>query len=111
MPNYLVAVGSVLIRQEAVRPQDAIALVKQRIEQRGKSHDPQISFGLHQVLLDMQERGQEAPQKLHFLVMDEGRSQLLCGEHNGNYEAQVSIGLALEFSRLITPKQFANSGL
>jgi hypothetical protein len=107
MPNYLVAVGSVLIRQEAVRPQDAIALVKQRIEQRGESHDPQISFSLHQLLVDMQEKGQEAPHKLHFLVMDEGRSQLLCGEHNGNYEAQVSIGLALKFSRLLTAEQLA----
>jgi hypothetical protein len=92
--SYLVATGIVLLSVSADSPADAIDVLKQRIDaRRHAKRDAEISMSLVHAL----DRGE-----LNFLVMDAARSQLLCGELNGQFQQPVTRDLADALRRSIS---------
>lgn len=86
MNKYFVATGIRLFPVEAPSAQDAIWVLKQAINQRRHvRRHPDIGMSLVHAL----DEG-----RLNFAVMSEDRSQLLCGECEGQLERPVSRRLA-----------------
>jgi hypothetical protein len=84
--KFLVATGIVVIAVMAETPAGAIAALKQRIvNRRHQKTDPIIGMSLVQAY----DNGE-----LNFIVMDESRSALLCGELDGRFQPQVTRELA-----------------
>jgi hypothetical protein len=84
--KFLVATGIVVIPVMADSPVDAIDVLKQRIDDRRHQHtDPEIGMSL----VNAYDRGE-----LNFLVMDEDRTALLCGELDGEFQLPVTRDLA-----------------
>lgn len=94
MNKYLVATGICLFPVEAPSAPEAIGALKQKIDQRRHQHrNPDIGMSLVHAL----DEG-----RLNFVVMNAERSQLLCGEFEGQPEATVSRRLA-ESLRAVIP--------
>ncbi len=93
MNKYFVATGMVLFPVEAPTPEEAISVLKQAIDQRRHAHrHPDIGMSLVHAL----DEG-----RLNFAVMSEDRSQLLCGEYDGQPEKPVSRRLAVSLRSVI----------
>lgn len=95
--KYLVATGGIVLTQYASSARRALILVKERLR-RGNERPTSLRDAdrLSEALLMAFEAGQ-----LNYLVMDETRTFLFCGENQGGYEEPVSIGLAEHFTRLV----------
>ncbi len=96
MTKYLVATGIVVIAIEAPTPRAALIDLKERIRERGFTpdrHDELIGMSLVDALRKRQ---------LNFIVMDEKREALLCGELNGFFQATVNRELA-DALRVLVP--------
>ncbi|MGH7485247.1 MAG: hypothetical protein ACREMY_06520 [bacterium] len=110
MTKYLVATGACLFPIEGLSPADAIARLKQRIDDRRHvtmppsfgdeledfAQRPAIMNEIGMSLVEAMSRGE-----LNFVVMDEGRTQLLAGEYQGVYEEPATLFLARSLSRHI----------
>ncbi|MBY0546494.1 MAG: hypothetical protein K2W95_04340 [Candidatus Obscuribacterales bacterium] len=95
--RYLVAMGALVMTQNASSARRALSMVKEKLRCGNtlpmNLRDPQ-RFSAS--LLEAFEDG-----RLNFLVMDSTRTRLFCGENRGVYEEPVSLGLAEHFARLI----------
>lgn len=96
---YLVATGIVVIKTDAASPRDAIENLKERIRRRGEHQGPDPVIGMS--LVNALREG-----RLNFIVMDEARTELLCGEFQGVYENPVSRRLATSLRRQLTETLF-----
>jgi hypothetical protein len=83
---FLVATGIVVLRQPADNAAQALALVKDRIDARRNEHtNEEIGMSLVEAL---------DARRLNFVVMDDERNALICGEYHGVFETPVSRELA-----------------
>lgn len=94
--KYLVGTGIVLFAQEADSPSAAITLLKERIVEAGKRIP---TFGATDIGMSLVTALREG--RLNFVVMDEHRTNLLCGELNGQWEPTVSVELMDAMEELI----------
>jgi len=96
MKKYLVGTGIVLFAQVADSPSAAITLLKERIVEAGKRIP---TFGATDIGMSLVTALREG--HLNFVVMDEHRTELLCGELNGQWEPCVSVELMDAMEELI----------
>ena len=96
MTHYLVATGAVLFPQDAENPREAIALLKQRIDESRHEIGTKEGRSISMTIVEALDEG-----RLNFVVMDEKRTCLLAGEYNGIYEETVSPELALSVAYCI----------
>src|SRR5437868_8650099 len=84
--KFLVATGIVVFTVTAASEWEAIDELKKRIDARRYAHtDPEIGMSL----VHAYDRGD-----LNYVVMDEQRTQLLCGELKGQFQQRVTRTLA-----------------
>jgi hypothetical protein len=100
MINYVVGTGIVTIPVEAASPREAIEVLKQRIHRRRFEHQNEL-IGMS--LVESLDR-----RRLNFIVMDEGCTQILCGELDGQFQNTVSLRLAQSLRECI-PDELYNS--
>ena len=98
--KYLVATGAcnasqggVLIPVQAPSAEDAIWMLKLIIDRRRNQHFNEL---ISMSLVESMDGG-----GLNFVVMPEDRSELLCGEFEGNFESPVSHALAKRLEYVI----------
>ena len=86
MPRYLVATGIRVFPIDANNPRQAIAVLKTHISlRRYEEENPTIGMSL----VEAHDRG-----ALNYIVMDEARTKLLCGEFKGCFQQPVTRQLA-----------------
>lgn len=104
--KYLVATGAIVFTQYAASDKEALELVKERLKIASSCLPNRYdSERLSGSLLESFMEG-----KLDFIVMDEDRSRLLCGEYAGVFEKPVSRRLAASLKHLIPPLLEVNRG-
>ncbi len=92
--KYLVLTGIRCFPIQALSARDAIEQLKIKIRNR-RSGDPDVGESLQHALFR---------NELNFIVMDEGRTQLLCGEQDRVFQPVVTRELADKF-RATLPQQ------
>ncbi len=95
--KYLVATGGIVMDQFASSARRALSLAKVRLSRGNELPTSLRDYDrLSASLLETFQAGE-----LNYLVMDETRTFLFCGEYQGVYEEPVSLTLAEHFTRLV----------
>lgn len=98
MQKFLVGTGIVLFHIEATSPWDAIETLKDQIRAReGVRRHPTIGMSLVTALKE---------RRLNFIVFDAGRTTILAGEFNGEFQQPATRELADSLRTLVPPKLY-----